>query len=130
MLGRSGDLNSTSDGMISIAEYVPGYEAIQSTPQLPRIGTTGFTAWTTLLDGVTVNGHSVTLNSSINGIPNGKALALLDSGSTLASVPKFISDAIYSGMPNAVWDEPDNLWFVPCNATADVRFVFGYAFFA
>ena len=78
-----------------------------------------------LLDSVSVNGQNVSLNSSTQGVPQGKSVAVLDTGATDASIPKFLVDAIFSQMPEAVFNETSKQWIIPCNSTADVRFIFG-----
>lgn len=81
-----------------------------------------------LLDSVSVNGKNVTLSSGTGtdeGVPEGSAVAVLDTGATDGSIPKVLADAIYSGMEGAVFNETSKQWIVPCNSTADVRFVFG-----
>lgn len=129
MLGRSGDLDDTTDGMFTISEYIDGYENIEQTPKLARYDGGGSSRWSILLDSITVNGEKVALNSSTDGVPKGKSITVLDTGATQAQVPRFIVDAIYSSFPDAVYSEESDLWAVPCNASADVRFTFGYVSF-
>lgn len=125
-LGRSGDLEDVSDGAFTISEVIDGYENILETTKLERIQVPGaFTSWAVVLDSMTVNGEQVPLKSVVQGVDSGKAVAVLDTGTTGAGVPKYVMDVMYSGMPNALYDSALESWVVPCNATADVRFVFG-----
>lgn len=78
-----------------------------------------------LLDVISINGNNVTLNTTGKNVPPGKSVAVLDTGATDGSMPKFIVDAIYSQMPGAVFNASSKEWIIPCNSTADVRFVFG-----
>lgn len=127
MLGRSGDLDETSDGMFTISEYVHGFENIGNTvPKLEQYNTGSQARWTVLLDGVSVNGKNIPLSSSLKGVPKRKYVTLLDTGATQARLPQTVVDAIYSGMPNATFDKLHGYWIVPCNSAADVRFTFGY----
>lgn len=125
-LGRSGDLEDTSDGAFTISEVSEGYEDILNTTKLERIQVTDAgTSWAVLLDSMTVNGKQVPLKSVISGLDKGQAIAVLDTGTALAGVPKYVQTAMYSVMPHAQYDDEVEGWVMPCNATADVRFVFG-----
>lgn len=129
MLGRSGDLDSTAEGMLTISEYIEGYEDIENTPKLPVFQSSdGSARWTVLVDGISVNGKSIALNSSSKDVPHGKSIGLLDTGFTQPSFPSYVVDAIYSTIPDAFYDETDEIWIVPCNASTDLRFTLGYVF--
>lgn len=125
LLGRDDDLAGVSEGAFTISELIQGLENVTETPQLARQGP-GPGRYTVLLDGFSVNGQNVMLNSSIAGVPSGQSLASLDTGATFSVMPTFMVDAIYSNIPNSLFVPEFDLWTIPCNSTADVRFSFGY----
>ncbi|TFK20993.1 acid protease [Coprinopsis marcescibilis] len=126
-LARTDDLEETDGGSFGIGEYEDEYAAIVNAPKLPQFPRGG-DRWTTLLEGVSVNGDPITLQPTISGVPAGHSLALLDTGDPTAIVPVYLLDAIYSRVPgSAPYIARNNrkVWIVPCNATTSVSFRFG-----
>lgn len=122
-LDRSEDLEDVENGSFTIGEYDIDYEEIQNAPMLyqypPYSG-----RWTTLMDGIIVNGHAIALNSTIPNTPPGKTVTLIDSGTSGALLPEAVVDALYSHIPGAL--KVDGQYFVPCNASFDLQVVFAY----
>ena len=125
-LARTDDLEDTAGGSFGIGEYEDKWESIANSPKLAQ-WPKGGDRWTTLLEGVKVDGVTVPLNSTIRGVPRGSMLALLDTGDPTDIMPSWLRDAIYSKIPGAVpyTDKDGKVWIVPCNATASVSFQFG-----
>ncbi|QRV94007.1 aspartyl protease [Ceratobasidium sp. AG-Ba] len=128
-LDRAGDLDDTATGSFDIGEIQPQYAAIEQSSPIPLWPETA-NRWTVLIDSLTANGSSVPLNSTFegdNGIepPAGKSLALLDTGTSLALIPKWAVDAIYGSIPGSAYSAQDDVWFVPCMAEGVVSFVIG-----
>lgn len=116
-------MEGTADGSFTIGEYDEDYEDVQSAPRLDQFPL-GSGRWSTLLDGVIVNGVSLPLKSTIKNVPEGKIVTLFDTGTATGVLPTAIVDGIYSHMPGAVKYEDGNTWIVPCDATATLQFVF------
>jgi saccharopepsin len=126
-MDRTSDLESTSHSSFTIGEYVEGLESIRDEPQLPRfIAKDGNTRWTVLMDGMEVNGVPTNLQTSAQGVPNGKAVALMDTGTSLALIPADVANAIYSNITHAFFSEDLGTWVLPCTTDpTNVTFVFG-----
>ncbi|ETW82863.1 aspartic peptidase [Heterobasidion irregulare TC 32-1] len=128
LLGREGDQGEEADGAFTISEYLEGLEHIAKSPRQPRVvpgGDLDLARWAVIVEGISINGTKLALNSSSKGVPKGQAVAVLDTGATNALVPKYISDFIYGSIPGAIFSEQTNIWAVPCTSTADVRLVLG-----
>jgi saccharopepsin len=127
-LSRTEDLEDTQGGSFSIGEYHPNYTTVSTGPQLPQFPEGG-TRWTTLLESILVDGRPVPLVSTINNVPAGHGVALLDTGDPSAMFPTAVRDGIYSGIPGSVkyTDADGTVWIIPCNTTTIVEFGFGYA---
>ncbi|TFK72982.1 acid protease [Pluteus cervinus] len=123
-LDRTNDLEDTTGGSFTIGEYDPDYLAVKNSPKLYQYPSDSG-RWTILLDGVIINGESVPLQSSVDGTPDGKAVALLDSGTPTALLPTSVIDSIYSRISGSVKYDAAGTWLVPCEASFDVDFVFG-----
>ncbi|KAA1469080.1 acid protease [Dentipellis sp. KUC8613] len=122
LLGCTGDLEDTSDGIFTVSEIPKDWELIQNTTHIPRYPKDS-AFWSLLLDGMHVNGVAWDgWKSSVQGTPAGKAVAVLDSGFTHPRLPQAAVHAIYSQFPGAFLN--DGIWFVPCNSSASVTFSF------
>jgi saccharopepsin len=125
-LSRTDDLEDTQGGSFFIGEYDPKFADVAKSPELPQYPDGG-DRWTTLLEGIYVDGEAISITSSIEGVPAGHAQALLDTGVPTAVFPTAIWNAIYSLVPGAAKYYGNNftLWVVPCNTTTIVELVFG-----
>ncbi|KAI0356203.1 acid protease [Trametes cingulata] len=125
-LGRadpSSPNGQTGDGLFSISVHKPGYEAVTSAPKLSRVTPEH---WSVLLDSMQINGQPFTFNqSSVEGVPAGKTVAVLDTGFSLPGLPPAAADAIYSTIPGALWSESEGYYVVPCNSSANLSFTLG-----
>ncbi|KAJ2928437.1 hypothetical protein H1R20_g8657, partial [Candolleomyces eurysporus] len=126
-LSRTDDLEDTDGGSFSIGEYADQWKAVAQAPKLyqyPR----GSHRWTTLLEGITVGGTPLNLSSVVPGVPDGRLVALLDTGVATAVIPRSVQNDLYSHIPGAVtWtaEGQDQSWLIPCNTTTIVEFTFG-----
>ncbi|RXW19701.1 hypothetical protein EST38_g6147 [Candolleomyces aberdarensis] len=123
-LARTDDLEDVAGGSFAIGEYDERYASVVNAPKLPQYPKGG-DRWTTLLEGVKVDGVDVALKSKLQGVPAGRLLALLDTGDPTAIMPTYLLDAIFSKVPGAVSVKSEGVWVVPCNTTTSVSFVFG-----
>ncbi|KDN45156.1 hypothetical protein RSAG8_05071, partial [Rhizoctonia solani AG-8 WAC10335] len=128
-LERAGDLDDMAEGAFDIGEILPQYAAVNNSPQI-SIWPENANRWTVLLDGMTVNNSTVHLNSTFEGDnaadpPEGKSLALLDTGASMGLLPKWAVDAIYGHIPGSVYLAKDAAWVVPCMGEAVVKFTIG-----
>lgn len=124
-LQRTGDLEDTDGGTFSIGEVAQEFAQVLHAPHLDQYPK-GYGRWTTLMDGMRVNGKTVSMKSSMGKVPSGKVVALLDTGNPLLQLTDPMRTAIFSGVPNAVFDNSSDTWIVPCNTTTIVEFEFGY----
>ena len=125
-LARTGDLEDTSGGSLLIGEYDDQYAGVAQEPKLAQYPKGG-DRWTTLLEGISVDGKAITVQSTIAGVPAGSAQALLDTGDPTSIFPVALHDAIYSSVPGAALysDDTGQVWFIPCNTTTNVELQFG-----
>jgi len=125
-LSRTDDLEDTGGGSLSIGEYDDKYAGVAKKPKLPQYPKGG-DRWTILLEGISVDGKVVPVQSTISGIPTGSAQALLDTGDPTSVFPVAIHDAIYSSVPGSAKysDDTGQVWFIPCNTTILVEVQFG-----
>lgn len=111
-----------TDGSFLIGSHAPGRESVAQAPKLPVAAQN---SWFVELDGFSVNGVNYTLpiNSNASSTTN-KIVALLDSGTTGATMTTDMADFISRGIPGAI--QKDGAWLVPCYSSANVTFYFGY----
>ncbi|TDL13669.1 acid protease, partial [Rickenella mellea] len=123
-LSRSESTGTTSGGTFTIGELNSTLSAISSAPKLDIVSTE---RWITFMDGIIVNGKNVTGNSQFNMTGQGptQTLADLDTGTSLALIPKVYADAIYSSVPGAFFFAAQNAYVLPCDTKIDLSFVFG-----
>ncbi|KAF8963536.1 aspartic peptidase domain-containing protein [Flammula alnicola] len=125
-LSRTGDLEDTSGGSFAIGEYEDKYAAVANKTKLTQYPYGG-DRWTTLLEGIYVDGTAINVQSTIPSVPAGQAQAMLDTGDPSSIFPTAILDAIYSRVPRAALysDATGRVWVIPCNTTTHVELVFG-----
>ncbi|TDL18812.1 acid protease [Rickenella mellea] len=122
-LSRSEATGVTSGGTFTIGEVNSTLSGISNAPKLNVVSKD---RWVVFMDGIIVDGKNVTGNSqlSVTGQGPTQTLANLDTGTSLAQIPKLYADAIYSGVPGAQYDASSGLYNVPCDAKIDLSFVF------
>ena len=123
LLDRQPELASVGRGVLLISEHAEGFDDPASPPQLPRVGSEH---WSVVMDAMKINGQAFSFNSSVvSGLPSGSTVAVLDSGSSFPGLPPAAVDAIYGSVPGALFDETSQNWFLPCNSSTNLAFVFG-----
>ncbi|RXW21451.1 hypothetical protein EST38_g4404 [Candolleomyces aberdarensis] len=126
-LSRTDDLEDIDGGSFSIGEYADQWKAVAQAPKLYQ-HPPGSDRWTTLLEGITVGGTPLNLSSVFRGVPDGRLVALLDTGTPTALIPRSVQNDLYSRIPGAVTFTVEGqvqLWLMPCNTTTIVEFNFG-----
>lgn len=125
-LSRTDDLEDTQGGSFFIGEYDPKFADVARAPKLPQYPDGG-DRWTTLLEGIYVDGKAIPITSSIRSVPAGHLQTLLDTGDPTATLPTVIWNAIYSLVPGSAKYTAggDSIWILPCNTTTIVEFAFG-----
>ena len=122
-LGREDGVSKVASGDFFIGQHAPDAGALMSAPKLSSLNVDH---WTILLDGLTVNNKPFSFSkSSVQGVAAGKAVAVLDTGFSLPQIPKDMLDAMYQGVPGSLFSEDDLTYLVPCDAGANVTFIFG-----
>ncbi|KAL4251487.1 peptidase A1 family protein [Pleurotus pulmonarius] len=129
LLGRTDDPDDERAGVFTISEYIPEFSAVGDTPKLTS---QTIEHWSVLVDGVNVGNQSLPFNSSVATTPNGKAIAVLDSGFSLPPIPSALVDAIYGAIPGSACVSDVSAfagslieWIVPCNQSTEVSFSIG-----
>lgn len=124
-LGRADTIAGTQGkGDFYIAEHSPDYAQIADAPKLARTGST--LHWDVVLDGMSINGKPFVFNkSNVDGVPAGKAVAVLDSGFSIPGLPTPVVDAIYNEVPGAAYVESQGLYLLPCDSNVNLTFTFG-----
>lgn len=114
-----------AEGSLTIGAHVPGRESVVQAPVLNNVFGSG---WTTYVDAMSVNGQDIPFGkSNLPFTPQGKLIAIFDTGTTAGILPSALVDAIYSRIPGAL--ETDDQWLVPCAGAANVTFTIGYVTF-
>ncbi|KAJ8693746.1 hypothetical protein PTI98_008715 [Pleurotus ostreatus] len=126
LLGRTDDPDDERAGVFTVSEYISEFSAVGDTPKL-TIQTPDH--WSVLVDEFKVGGRSLPLNSSVATVSQGKAIAVLDSGTSLSLLPYAMVDAIYGAIPGSarISDVPgfNASWIIPCNQSTEVSFSIG-----
>ncbi|KAF8264653.1 aspartic peptidase domain-containing protein [Lactarius quietus] len=136
LLGRSNDPAEPYPGNISVGEILPGYENITNEPHLPVTVDIPLDSadqhWQVLLDAngiIGPNGQPIQVKTIVPGTANPNQLtAMFDTGFSFPQVPEEVSNAIYSGVPGASFQNVHNvgeIWVIPCNAEINVTFKIG-----
>jgi len=135
LLGRSDEPENPFPGDLTVGETLPQYSNVTSQPKLPVTSNpsddTGNQHWQVLLDaqGAFIDGVNIPMTTVVQSTSNvNQATAVFDSGFSLPQVPKSVSDAIYSPVKGALFQNIDGLgetWTVPCNAELNISFSFG-----
>ncbi|KAH9912355.1 aspartic peptidase domain-containing protein [Epithele typhae] len=124
-LARTSTLEDKADGIFIISEHDENFQHVTLAPKLPAVNTDH---WNIAMDAMLVNGIAFAFNQSrIEGVPDGKVAASLDTGYSHPPLPGPAVDAIYSTIPGAVFlgERGGNSWMVPCDAATNLTFVFG-----
>ncbi|KAI0270006.1 aspartic peptidase domain-containing protein [Gloeopeniophorella convolvens] len=136
LLSRSDDPAEQYPGDITVSEIIPGMENITSQPKL-TVNTvpssrSGGQHWQVLLDSngiIGPDGHPITFDTKVSSTKNKTQLtAVMDTGFTLPQVPKNVSNAIYSRIDGAKFENltlTGPIWTLPCTAEVNVTFKFG-----
>ncbi|KAG9095346.1 hypothetical protein FS749_010622 [Ceratobasidium sp. UAMH 11750] len=128
LLQRSKDASSvSSEGSFTIGELEPEYEAaINATEAIPTWPLVNSKRWTIVIDGYDTTGavtHS--FSSSVSGLASGKAIALLDSGTSYAYASEEFCKNLYSGIPGATYSSALAQWVVPCDQEVNIGLSIG-----
>lgn len=111
-LGRSDDGEGPGVSYLDVGEYPEDLKGqFENTSAIETVTPNDFSL---LVDDMSVNGKKVPLKSSVRGVPSGKAVANLDTGTSSGELPKDILDAMYGGIPGALFSDSDGVWIVPC----------------
>ena len=124
-LERSDDGEETAGGFLTIGEYDPQYSNVTYTPKIP-VTPTSNSRWTVAMDAMTINGKGYALKSAVQGTKKGQAIALIDSGTSLAYLPPDAVNAIYGAFDGSVHVKTvdQDAWFVPCLGQVNLSFTF------
>ncbi|KAL6298287.1 aspartic peptidase domain-containing protein [Sparassis latifolia] len=119
------DSDDEIQGTFSIGEYEPQYAAVQNSSTISTWPVSSPSRWNVLLDALLVGSNTVSLSSSVSDVPSGKAVIMLDSGTSYTYAPTAVVDAIYGGISGAQYDLSVGQWIVPCTEEVDIALQFG-----
>ncbi|KAI0067567.1 acid protease [Artomyces pyxidatus] len=138
LLSRSDDPDEQYPGDITVGELLPGYEAVADAPKVnvTSVGTIERLEegqhWQALMDVggiVGPDGQAIDVTSHVSGTADKRQLtAIFDTGFTLPQVPKDVSDAIYSRIEGAQFQNINAtgpIWTLPCDAEVNVTIRIG-----
>jgi hypothetical protein len=103
------------------------HAVVQSTDHIPLYPPSGTSRWTLLLDSFASDGVSHNLTSRISGVPQDRAVVLLDTGTTYSYAQPSIAQAIYGNITGAHLDQTRGQWIVPCTAGIHLTLWIAYA---
>ena len=103
------------------------YAAVQSTDHIPLYPPKDPTRWTLLLDSFASDGVSHELSSTVSGAPTGRAVVLLDTGTTYTYADPSVAQAIYGNLQGARLDTTLGQWIVPCSTGVYLTLWIAYA---
>ncbi|KAH7343446.1 aspartic peptidase domain-containing protein [Rhizoctonia solani] len=120
-------LDATTEGSFTIGELEPEYEsAIGATEVIPTWPTVNPSRWSVLIDSYDTTGAvSHTLSSAVSGVPSGKAVALLDSGTSYSYASEEFCKNVYSFIPGATFSSTLGQWVVPCKEEVNLGLSIG-----
>ncbi|KAF7794539.1 hypothetical protein EIP86_005673 [Pleurotus ostreatoroseus] len=124
-LQRSTDPDSDVEGSFSIGEVESQYSAVLNSTALSTWPEAAPSRWNVLLDAVLVGSKTISVSSVVDGAPSGKAVVLLDSGTSYTYASEDVCNAIYGNVDGAQYDSSLGQWVVPCDAEVDVALQFG-----
>ncbi|CUA69158.1 hypothetical protein RSOLAG22IIIB_03837 [Rhizoctonia solani] len=121
------DFNGAAEGSFTIGELEPEYESkINATEAIPTWPTVNPTRWSVLIDSYDTTGAvSHTLSSTVPGVANDKAVALLDSGTSYSYASEEFCTNIYSSISGATFSSALGQWVVPCDQEINLGLTIG-----
>jgi len=123
------DTQDTVAGSFAIGETDPQYSNVTSTNKIPTWPVVAPNRWNVLLDSFIVGEQTVSVSTNVSGVPSGKAVVLLDSGTSFTYVPSDVAQAIYGGVSGAEYNAQLGQWVVPCGAEINMALQFGNQIF-
>ncbi|KAF7965819.1 hypothetical protein HWV62_41733 [Athelia sp. TMB] len=124
-LSRSTDPSDSSDGLFTVGEYDPKYQAVANADPIPTWPVASPSRWSVLVDSIVVGANQIDVTTVVADAPTNKAVALLDSGTSYSYAPPEVCQAIYGGVKGAQYDSAEGTWIVPCNAEIDMAIQIG-----
>lgn len=121
-LGRKDDSRDIEGVTLSISEYPEEWSEIQETPTIDLYNYAATGKWTALLDGASIAGVPLTLESSHSDVPKGSAIAHFSITEPDTYLPPALFDEIYgsiAGSAGFTTGDGEKRWLVPC-LTEDV----------
>ncbi|EJD48410.1 acid protease [Auricularia subglabra TFB-10046 SS5] len=120
LLSRSNDPAAPVEGSFTISETDDDYASITSAPKISTWPVDSPIRWNVLLDGFAASGKRFAVGTTVRRVQSGKAVILLDSGTTFTYAPDSVVDAIYSELKGALFSSDLGQWVVPCDTEVQV----------
>lgn len=136
LLSRSDRSTEQYPGEITVSDIIPGMENITNQPKLTvktvPSSRSGNQHWQVLLDPdgiIGPDGQPIHFRTKVSSTKNASQLtAIFDTGFTFNQVPRHISNAIYSRIPEAKFDNNTAngpMWTLPCTTEVNTTIQFG-----
>jgi len=136
LLSRSESSTEQYPGEITVSEIITGMENVTNQPMLTVTtdpsSQSGSQHWQVLLapNGISgPDGQPILSWTKVSSTKNASQLtAIFDTGFTFNQVPRYISDAIYSRIPEASFNNDTvngAMWTLPCDTEVNVTIQFG-----
>ncbi|KAF7296252.1 Acid protease [Mycena chlorophos] len=127
-LSRTDDLEDSADASYTVNEQDPLHaEAVRAAapqPLWPGVDVNG--RWSIVVDSIWVDDILLEMPpSAVPGTPEGKMVALVDSGTPTGALPPALWYALYANIPNATISESEEALLIPCETTSIVTIVIG-----
>jgi len=128
-LGRKDDTRDIEGINLNIGEYPEEWAEIQETPTIDLYNYEGTDKWTALLDGASLGGVPLTLESSSSDVPKGSAIAHFTITEPDTYLPQALFDEVYGsieGSAGFTTEYGEKRWLVPCLTTDTLSFMIEY----
>ncbi|KAF9507201.1 hypothetical protein BS47DRAFT_339884 [Hydnum rufescens UP504] len=112
-LTRSEDATALDQGGFTIGVIDPAYTNVQSTNAISTWPVSNPDRWSILLDAYELSNGTVPVSSSVTNVPSGKAVLLLDTGTSYMYAPSAMVTAVYGNIKGAQFDSSAAQWNVP-----------------
>ncbi|KAK7007861.1 peptidase A1 domain-containing protein [Favolaschia claudopus] len=118
-LSRTDDMEGSATASFLINEISSEYSDVVSAPSVALFpGSNANGRWSVPIDSISLDGVDIPFTpSTVPGAPQGKLIALMDTGTPSVSFPADFIDRLYAAVPGSVQVSSGN-WNVPCNTTS------------
>ncbi|KAH7097441.1 acid protease [Auriculariales sp. MPI-PUGE-AT-0066] len=125
LLTRSNDPEAPQEGSFTISETEDSYSAVTNQPRINTWPVNAPARWNILLDSFIVGNKKFSVGTTVKGVSGGKAVILLDSGTSFTYAPDTVVNALYRGLTGASLNNKLGQWTLPCDTRIEVTLTIG-----